>query len=94
MLIKNIQIPTSIKLYYFNNLKLDNAIKPIPMIPIKAAMPDEIIPNNNKVAEVNAVINPEINRIMLIFLLLSILIIWSMEESDLRFLGVNEVFYH
>jgi len=25
---------------------------------------------------------------------LSILIIWSMEESDLRFLGVNEVFYH
>ena len=64
-------------LIYFNNLKCDVAIIPIPIIPIKAAMPDGIIPKNNKVAEANAMISPAINITILIFLPFFILVKWA-----------------
>jgi len=59
--------------FYFNNLKLDIARRPIPMIPITALVDDGRIPKNNKVADVNAVISPAINKMMLIVLLFIVL---------------------
>jgi len=51
---------------------LDVAIRPIPTIPIMALVDEGRIPKNNKVAEVNAITIPAINKIILIVLLLSI----------------------
>ena len=43
-------------------------------MPIKALHPDGMIPKNNKVPEVNAIISPAINKMILIFLPLSMLL--------------------
>lgn len=60
------------KPFYFSNLKLDIAIRPIPIIPIMALTDDERIPKNNNTPAVNATMSPTINRIILIVLPLSI----------------------
>jgi hypothetical protein len=60
--------------FYFRNLKFDVARRPIPIIPIIALVDDGRIPKNSKVAEVNAIISPAINKMILIVLPLSILL--------------------
>ena len=61
------------RMLYFNSLKFDDAIKPIPMIRITILVDEGMRSKNKKVAEVKHKTNPIINKIMLIFLAFFIL---------------------